>query len=445
MSDLNYIEQLLMILKELDYADLTVQDLKDMHDEMLNVGLLPNDGTSEAMFTKAMLEATGKYDFGGVSYASTEDFDYEPSITLLIKIPGLKSGSIMEAYDSRNAIEDELEKVGFDVNGAGMGEWMDISFDNPKNLNVEVEVEKIMKKYGISGEFYKLNVPKPTSTSKYDFGYGINTKYWADKDDVFDVDFLVYSDAGEKLKLKPHKDGKMSVQEAVKEADRLKKDYDAYKVLVVEKNTNKMLASLTTKGPNSKNLEVNLDATAALEKHKARKWKSFDVDEGLKDEWLDGVNSIPDFKCVSVCSGHVDEETQKIGGDEYPNFNLKFMLKLDDLHTGMKDMVGYLQPIFDKINDTVKNSNVSMGIWDTERGCSYRKGKFNDYSGDINSKIPNELVAHFDCSLPNNKKNAKAIEQWWSQSIKAAKGLSGQIKSALTDVVNEANRRIDEN
>jgi hypothetical protein len=166
--DLDYIEHLLMILKELEYSDLTVQDLKDMHDEMLSIGLLPQEN-SMANFTMAVLESTGKYDFGGVS------------------------------------------------------------------------------------------------TAKYDHGFGINTKFWADKDDVFDVDFLVYNDVGEKLKLKSHKSGKMEVQEAVKEADRLKKEYDAYKVLVVERNTNKMLASLVTKGPAGKNLNINLDTAASTD------------------------------------------------------------------------------------------------------------------------------------------------------------------------------------
>jgi hypothetical protein len=158
---LTYLEHLLMILKDLQYNDLTVQDLKDMHDEMLAIGLLPEEN-SEVNFTQAMLEATGKYDFGGVSMA------------------------------------------------------------------------------------------------KYNAGFGIKTDMWADKGDIFDVSYLVYNDAGEKLKIKEPKAVPTKISDAVKEADRMKKEYDAYKVVVVEKNTNKMLARLVTKGPQAPEIKHNL-------------------------------------------------------------------------------------------------------------------------------------------------------------------------------------------
>ncbi len=161
VGSLDHIERLLIILKDLQYNDLTAQDLKEMHDEMLELGLLPAED-SEVHFTKAMLESTGKYDFGGVSFA------------------------------------------------------------------------------------------------KYNAGYGIKKDLWADEDDAFDVNFLVYNDWGEKLTLKGnHKTGKMLLSDALKEADRMKKEYDANKVIITDKATTKMLARLMTKGSGNK-LDVNL-------------------------------------------------------------------------------------------------------------------------------------------------------------------------------------------
>jgi hypothetical protein len=35
-----------------------------------------------------------------------------------------------------------------------------------------------------------------------------------------------------------------------------------------------------------------------------RKWKGIAVDKGLKDEWLEKVNSVPRTKVISTCEGH---------------------------------------------------------------------------------------------------------------------------------------------
>lgn len=163
MKDLSYIEQLLIVLKELEYNDLTVQDLKEFHDDMVNIGLLP-DEMSEAHFVDSMIEATGIF---GVAAA------------------------------------------------------------------------------------------------KYDAGYGVKTDMWADKGDVFNVSYLVYNDSGEKLEIKEPSEGKIKLSDALSEADRIKKNYDAYKVIITEKLSGQMLAKVTTKGP--KKLEVNLPVAGLLD------------------------------------------------------------------------------------------------------------------------------------------------------------------------------------
>lgn len=93
------------------------------------------------------------------------------------------------------------------------------------------------------------------TTAKYDHGFGIQVDQWADNGDVFDVEYLVFDDNGDKLSYKDPKFSKrLKLKDAIKAADKIKKDFDAYKVLVVQKGSNNMLARLTSKGPAKREL-----------------------------------------------------------------------------------------------------------------------------------------------------------------------------------------------
>lgn len=88
------------------------------------------------------------------------------------------------------------------------------------------------------------------TVAKYDYGYGIEKIQWVDNSVKFHVDFIAYDDTGRKLLNKDSEySGEMKMKDAMKVADKIKKDLDAYKVVVVNSKNQQMLGRLTTKGP----------------------------------------------------------------------------------------------------------------------------------------------------------------------------------------------------
>lgn len=96
-------------------------------------------------------------------------------------------------------------------------------------------------------------------TDKYDHGFGVEPKLWVDLGDKFAFDYLIMKENGETEEKITEHDEVIKVKDALIIADDYKKEYDAYKVLLLDKNTKSMLASLTTKGPSKEEVEKELD------------------------------------------------------------------------------------------------------------------------------------------------------------------------------------------
>ena len=88
-----------------------------------------------------------------------------------------------------------------------------------------------------------------------------------------------------------------------------------------------------------------------------RRWREFNVDENLKDQWLESINDLNNLKVVSTCEGH----TNDLRGSSFPHVNLTIKsivdyCSYDELH------INLFKDLLDEFDTNNFNSSIELSM-----------------------------------------------------------------------------------
>jgi hypothetical protein len=150
-------------------------------------------------------------------------------------------------------------------------------------------------------------------------------------------------------------------------------------------------------------------------KPKTRRWKGFDVDVELKDQWLVDLNAIRGAHVVSVCSGHSNLGPDGItiaGGSQYPSVNFDV--------SGLE----FAKAMTKAARDAQTKADMVSWGGPYENWVLYSNGKPRDdphiFDADAFKKYPLESCRHsvlIDSKVPRRDGDDVQVAAWWEGLI----------------------------
>ena len=127
-----------------------------------------------------------------------------------------------------------------------------------------------------------------------------------------------------------------------------------------------------------------------------RRWREFNVDENLKDQWLESINDLNNLKVVSTCEGH----TNDLRGSSLPHVNLTIKsivdyCSYDELH------INLFKDLLDEFDTNNFNSSIELSM---------------KVSQSYNNR--NKIIFRIFSKIRNTQENNTLINNWWNELIK---------------------------
>ncbi len=139
--------------------------------------------------------------------------------------------------------------------------------------------------------------------------------------------------------------------------------------------------------------------------HHKRVWRSFCVDENLKNEWLASLNDLQCFDLISICEGHPSERKSSLRSMPHINFRAKGQL------TGfLADNWSGLRPEIQDLLARLWREDTVVQVELRRRVCSSGRGRQED------------VVIRVSLRRPHKSEQRENPEtQWFEESVNSIK------------------------
>lgn len=150
-----------------------------------------------------------------------------------------------------------------------------------------------------------------------------------------------------------------------------------------------------------------------------RPWRTFCVDEKLKDNWLERLNDLENFHLISICQGHPE------GSLEIPHRPMHFNLRLKDEF--VNDMITGWDEVKDGVRDALDRTfNADHTAAHLELRCGYIKDKKGIAAQDI---ILLKVSRQIDLLTTQT---SDPLREWFDENVTAAESFDEFMTSLLS-------------